>query len=361
VREVRRATGPGRVNLIGDHTDYNLGLALPIAIDLGIRVELVPADRPVLDVVSTAFGAARLDLAPLDDPETVRSVEPAWLRPVAGAIVASGRSSGGSLRIDGDLPVGAGLSSSAALCAAIDEVLCGSGSVAVVARRCQRAEHLAGVPVGMLDPLVCAGGRRGCALLVDAAIDATTPVPLPEDLSVVVFDPGASRDLRDTQYAGRVEECRLAAASIGPLGAASESDVATLRDPVLRARARHVVRECARVRAFVDSLAVGDRAAAGACMLASHRSLADDYAVSTPVLDALVGTLARTDGVYGARLTGAGFGGSVVALCRPDVDPAGLARAAGRAAGGAVGHAGTAVRWWQVAAAYGTVTARERR
>ncbi len=352
MREVRHATGPGRVNLIGDHTDYNLGLALPIAIDLGVRVELLPTDRPVLDVVSTTFGEARLDLAPLGEPGVVGSIEPAWLRLVAGAIVASGRPTGGALRIDGDLPVGAGLSSSAALCTALDEVVCGSGSVLEVARRCQQAEHLAGVPVGMLDPLVCAGGRRGCALLVDAATDATTPVPLPVDLSVVVVDSGIARDLRDTPYATRVEECRRAAASIGPLGAASEADVASLRDPVLRARARHVVSECARVRAFVEAVAADDLPSAGVSMLESHRSLAGDYAVSTPALDALVGALGASDGVYGARITGAGFGGSVVALCRPDVDPAGLF--------GAAGLSGPPPRWWRVAPADGTVTARGR-
>jgi galactokinase len=168
-----------------------------------------------------------------------------------------------------------------------------------------------------MDQLSSAAGIAGCALLIDCSTLVVTPVPLPEDLDVVVVHSGRQRSLSGSAYAERKEQCEAAAAIIGPLREAEFDDVTTIDDPVLRRRARHVVSENARVTAFASALAGDDLAAAGALMVESHRSLRDDFDVSTATLDELVDHLLRKPGVHGARLTGAGFGGCVVALADP--------------------------------------------
>lgn len=226
------------------------------------------------------------------------------------------------MHITTTLPIGSGLASSAATAVALAEVFGVTGSPEVVARLCQEAEHRIGVPVGLMDPLVCAGGRRGHALLIDFATLATEHVPIPPDIEVVVVDSGQRRTLRTSEYAARVLECEAAAAVIGPLGSANGDDIVGLRDAVLRRRARHVVSECRRVRQCAVAFRGDDPSAAGAAMSESHRSLAQDFDVSTPALDSLVDGLTARPGVFGARMTGAGFGGCVVALCRPGaIDP----------------------------------------
>ena len=245
--QVRRATGPGRVNLIGDHTDYNLGLALPMAIGLGVTVEFTPTAHPHLTVSSAAFDATA-ELPPdfSADPETLGTLEPAWAR-LVGAVAALARpTSGGTVHITTTLPIGSGLASSAATAVALAEVFGVSGPPEVVARLCQEAEHRIGVPVGLMDPLVCAGGRRGHALLIDFSTLATEHVRMPPDVEVVVVDSGQRRTLRTSEYAARVLECEAAGALIGPLGSAGEDDIVGLRDTLLRRRARHVVSECRR-------------------------------------------------------------------------------------------------------------------
>ncbi len=312
------AWGPGRVNLIGDHTDYNEGRALPMAVDARTTVAFDAAPVGTVELRSDAFdevATVPVDVDP--DPRLVQALEPAWARLPAAVVALARPETGGTAHVKSDLPVGAGLSSSAALAVALACVLGVDGSPVAVARLCRQAEHLAGTPVGLLDPLVCAGARAGHALLVDFATLSTRDVPVPDDADVVVVDSGERRALRDAGYAARVAECEAAAAVVGPLGLAGPEDVVGLRDPVLRRRARHVVGECARVDAFADALAAGDLATAGALMVESHRSLADDFEVSTPALDATVATLLSCPGVHGARLTGAGFGGSVVAVAEP--------------------------------------------
>lgn len=315
---VPSARGPGRVNLIGDHTDYNKGRALPMAVDAGTTVAFEPAPVDTLELRSDAFPEAAIVPVDVDpDPRQLRALEPAWARLSAAVVALARPATGGTVRISSDLPIGAGLSSSAALAVALASVLGVEGSPVVVAQLCRQAEHLAGTPVGLLDPLACAGARAGHALLVDFATLATRDVPVPGGVDVVVVDSGERRSLRDAGYAARVAECDAAAVVVGPLGLAGPDDVVGLRDPVLRRRARHVVAECARVDAVAAALVAGDLATVGALLVESHRSLADDFEVSTPAVDAAVAALLACPGVHGARLTGGGFGGSVVAVAEP--------------------------------------------
>jgi galactokinase len=337
-----RSTGPGRVNLLGDHTDYNQGLALPVAIGLGVTVDWVPSDDERFTVTSDAYPGEMATMALVPDSDTMVVLEPAWARLVAAVVLLARPISGGAIHISSTLPRGSGLSSSAAVALALADAFGVEGDARVLAGLCQEAEHRIGVPVGLMDPLVCAGGRAGHALRIDFATGATQDVVLPPSVEIIVVDSGQRRDLRTSGYATRVAECGAAASVVGPLGLAGLDDLSGLRDPVLRRRARHVVTECGRVDAFARALSVGDLTAAGAAMDSSHASLAGDFAVSTSELDHLVASLRRRDGVLGARMTGAGFGGCVVALSEPGaLDPSALGGPA-----------------WRVEAVDGTVTAR---
>jgi galactokinase len=308
---VVRATAPGRVNLIGDHTDHTGGLVLPMAIDLVTTVEGETGG----DVV--ALRSAWSDepaVVPLDvtDPATV---QPAWARYVAGVVAELRPPAGCTGVVTTTLPVGAGLSSSAALEVATALALGFDGSALELARLCQRAEQAAsGVPCGIMDQLASAAGVAGHALRIDCTTLAVSPVPLPEHLEVLVVHSGEGRSLAGTDYAERAAACTTAEGLVGPLRRATLGDLEAIEDPVVRRRARHVVTENQRVDALVEALERGDDVAIGAVMAASHASLRDDFEVSTPALDALVADLVATPGVLGARLTGAGFGGCAVAL-----------------------------------------------
>lgn len=313
-----RAWAPGRVNLIGDHTDYTGGLAFPMAIELGTRVIGVRGG----DRVQLRSGAEPepVDL-PLHLPDPT-VVEPAWGRYVAGVINEVAPATGFTGSVSTTLPVGAGLSSSAALELAVALALGFDGSPLELAQRCQAAEQRAsGVPCGILDQLASANGVVGHGLLLDCTSLAITPIPIPDDVEVFVLNPGEPRRLLGSAYAERRAACEAAAALVGPLRHATLAAVESLDDDVLRRRARHVVTENARVLAFAEALRNDDLVTAGEAMWASHASLRDDFEVSTPALDALVASLRETPGVYGARLTGAGFGGCVVALARPGAIP----------------------------------------
>jgi galactokinase len=168
-----------------------------------------------------------------------------------------------------------------------------------------------------MDQLASAAGVAGHALLIDCTSLDVTPIAVPNDADVVVVDSGERRALVSSAYTERRDQCEAAARLIGPLRSATLEDVDHLEDDVLRRRARHVVTENARVIAFARALVDTDLATAGRVMAASHASLRDDFEVSTPGLDDLVARLDKTEGVYGARLTGAGFGGCIVALARP--------------------------------------------
>ncbi len=309
------AVAPGRVNLIGDHTDTTGGLVLPMAIDLattvtgrrgGDRVVLTSADESDPAVVT-------LDIA---DPA---SVQPGWARYVAGVVAELRPPVGFTGTVSTTLPVGAGLSSSAALEVAVALALGFEGTPLGLAQLTQRSEQRAsGVPCGIMDQLASAAGVEGHALLIDCHVLSVSPVALPPEAEVRVVHSGEARQLAGSAYAERREAVEAAEAVVRPLRLVRDvTALDVLDDRVLFRRARHVVTENARVRAFAEALAAGDLAIAGRLMAESHASLRDDFEVSTPALDRLVERLSAAPGVHGARLTGAGFGGCVVALTDP--------------------------------------------
>ena len=309
------AVGPGRVNLIGEYTDFSGGLVLPLAIDLATTVTGTPGgDQVVLQSANEPEPAVvALDVT---DPA---AVEPGWARYVAGVVAELRPTTGFTGHVTTTLPVGAGLSSSAALEVSVALALGFEGTVLELAGLCQRAEQRAsGVPCGIMDQLASAGGVAGHALLIDCHSLTVTPVPVPHGVEVRVIHSGQPRQLADSAYGERRAAVEAAEAALGPLRLLDDPSAAdALDDEVLRRRARHVIAENGRVRAAVAALEAGDLAAVGAAMRASHESLRDDFEVSTSVLDALVERLWAMPGVIGARLTGAGFGGCVVALAEP--------------------------------------------
>jgi galactokinase len=314
------ATAPGRVNLIGDHTDYTGGLVLPMAIDLR-TVVTVERRGDVVHLTSLSELEPAMVALGVDAPADAR---PPWARYVAGVVAVLRPTTGAIGTVSGDLPVGAGLSSSAALEVAVALALGFEGTPVELARLCQAAEQQAsGVPCGIMDQLAIAAGVAGHALLIDCRTEAVSPVPLPPEAAVHVIDTGP-RTLATSAYATRRAECERAESLIGPLRDADEATVAAIADPVLRRRARHVVTENARVQAAAEALRVGDLATAGAAMLASHASLRDDFEVSTPALDETVERVRALPGVHGARVTGGGFGGSVVILAQSGASVPGL-------------------------------------
>ena len=313
------ARAPGRINLIGDHTDYTGGLCFPMAIDRG--VEIRGATTPGRDVVRLSSETEAGDaVVPLDVGDPAR-VDPPWARYVAGVVAVLRPAQGFTGTVRSTLPAGVGLSSSAALEVAVALALGAEvDDPARLARLCQAAEHGArGLPTGILDQLASICGVEGHGLVLDCHTVTVRAVPLPppEEAEWVVLVPRGARTLETSGYGDRVRELAVAEAEIGPLRLADLDAVERLADPVIRRRARHVVTENARVRDFAEAIAAEDLAAAGAAMSASHTSLSADFESSTPVIDLLVDRLGRTPGVLGARITGGGWGGCAVALTRP--------------------------------------------
>jgi galactokinase len=313
--ERRIVRAPGRVNLIGDHTDYQAGRCLPIAIDREVRIGFDARRDGRARVRSDALPGT-VDIA-ADGSTAVADLEPAWGRTVAATLAVLARRGRDPVGFDAEItttvPIGSGLSSSAALEVAVALVAATVSGLDLapidLALAAQEAEHFAtGVPCGVMDQVASVSGQARRALLLDCRTLAITPIPLP-DVDILVIHSGLERRLEASAYAARRSACEAAAARL---------DVEVLRDATIEQVAddpiaRHVVTENARVAAFAAALENDDLATCGAIMLASHRSLRDDFAVSTPELDRLV-DLAVDAGAYGARLTGAGFGGCVVAL-----------------------------------------------
>ncbi|MHB8245676.1 MAG: galactokinase [Acidimicrobiales bacterium] len=316
------AFAPGRVNLIGDHTDYSGGLAMPIATQLGTEVAYLPDPSSTMVELSSdqELEAARLPITIPPDPSELAMILPEWGRYVGGVVATLRPSQGGKGSIVSDLPLAAGLSSSASLQVALALAISESANTPSLASLCQRAEHLAtGVATGILDQVAVTSALRGHAILLDCTSLETRQIPVPDGVEIVVVHCGVDRKVDRSPYAERQEQCALAERELGPLRDASPWEVDRISDLLIRRRARHVVSENARVRAFCGALEHDDLPQAGSLMNASHQSLSDDFEVSIRELDDLVSWLQVLDGVYGARLTGAGFGGCAVAIARPGV------------------------------------------
>jgi len=318
VTTVQSIRAPARVNLMGDHTDYQDGLCLPVAIDREVVAAVAArGDGRVVARSDLAGGVVNIAADGRDDPSTIT---PSWGRYLAGVVRALAHENGDPIGADiaftSTVPAGSGLSSSAAFTVAAALALHTIADRPVdriaVARACQQAEALAaGVPCGLLDPMAALFGQRDHAMLLDCRTLTVDPVALPSELAVLVVHCGAPRTLAGSEYATRRRQCEHAAARIGVETLRDATPVDVRDDP----RARHVVSENKRVVAFRDALVAADHAAIGALMAASHASLRDDFEVSTPLLDALVDSLLAA-GAIGARLTGAGFGGCAVAMAR---------------------------------------------
>lgn len=304
-----RAFAPGRVNLIGDHVDYVGGLVLPMAIDLGITVTLERGgDHLELRSVDEAEPAVVRLPAAAEPPD-----EPAWARYPAAVAHELGAAVGGVGTVTSTLPAGSGLSSSAALEISLALALGADPTDPMaLALLCQQAEHRAtGVPTGLMDQLAIIHGEAGRALLIDCRANTVEPVGLPAGTAVHAVHCGVSRRLEGSEYGDRRRQCEQAERQVGPLRDASVGAVEALGDDVVRRRARHVVTEIARV---AEAATTADPQRLGQLMNDSHTSLRDDFEVSIPELDGLVERLQAVEGVFGARLTGAGFGGCAVAL-----------------------------------------------
>ena len=327
------SAAPGRVNLIGEHVDYCGGLVLPMAIDRSTMIAAAigtGGQKPGFARISSTAFQDRVDI-PLDGSLRPNSKSGAhdWADYVRGVIAGfearSGRLPAFDALIDSSVPVGGGLSSSAALEVAMATLLAGMTGDPItsveLALLCQRAEHeFAGVPCGIMDQFAVTFGTAGNALLLDCRSRSMRHVPLAaEAVQVLVINSGVRHSLADGEYARRRAECQSAARL---LGVASLRDVGPpewhARAPSLpdveRRRSMHVVTEHERTLAFVNALEARDWQAAGECMYGSHASLRDDYEVSCPELDEIVEISRQIDGVFGCRLTGGGFGGCAVAL-----------------------------------------------
>ena len=316
---------PGRVNLMGEHTDYNDGWVLPFALDRGVVVAAARRDDAVLDLWSrqAAGDPASLPLASLDAGSVTGWA--AYPAGVAWAMRAAGHAVGGaSLVIDSDLPRGGGLSSSAALeCAtalALADIYEVPASRPELARLARRAENeMAGVPCWIMDHTASLLSEAKHALLLDCRTAESTLLPFDPaaaGLALLVVDTGARHALTDGGYELRRQECQRAARALGVSSLRDVADAALvsgIADPVLARRARHVITDNQRVHAAVALLEAGDLAGLGGVLDASHASLRDDFEVSWPRADAAVSAAERA-GALGARMVGGGFGGSVIAL-----------------------------------------------
>ena len=309
-----RVVAPGRVNLIGEHTDYTGGLVFPMAIDRWTTIDYDGADAGIVLDSADADGTVSIALGqPFDAAMT-----PSWGRYVGAVASLLDSPRGISGHISTTIPVGAGLSSSAALEIAVALALGCELPSTELAQLTQRAEHIAtGVPTGIMDQLCIASARDGHGTMIDCRTLEVQHVPVPTDVKIMVRFI-AHRTLVGSAYADRVAQCATAESIIGPLRDASLADVAAITDATIASRARHVILENARVVSFASALASGDYSTAGAIMSDSHRSLAEDFATSNDQMNAAVRDMHAIPGVFGARMTGGGFGGCIVALCEPD-------------------------------------------
>lgn len=328
--EIVVARAPGRINILGEHTDYNDGFVLPAATPQGTYVAAAPRQDEVFRVWTAAFNQRdEFDLRRLCLPADA----PRWSAYARGVVWALSELElplrGCDIAVEGDLPIGAGVASSASFEVALAMAIVRVAGVRIgrerIALLCRRAENeFVGVRCGILDQSAAVFGRQGAALLIDCRNLDRTPIALGRDgATFIVCDTRKPRGLIESEYNARRAQCETAARALGvrALRDVTPEDLARGRDrldPETFRRARHVVAENRRVIEGAEALRSGDFERLGSLLAASHRSLRDDYEVSCPELEAMVAIASRTDGCLGARLMGAGFGGAAIALVAAD-------------------------------------------
>lgn len=322
---------PGRVNLIGEHTDYNDGFVLPCAIDYQTVVCATPRDDTMVHVLAADFNN-EVDSFDIGQP-IIQHPEKLWANYIRGTLKhllqhleKSGHSmAGANIVVSGNVPQGAGLSSSASLEVAIGQTFSslytlglGTQQLALIAQ--QAENQFVGCNCGIMDQLICAEAEVGCASLIDCRSLQTRPVPIPTKLSLLIINSNINRGLVDSEYNLRRQQCERAA---------SHFQVRALRDitteifnsrchelePLVAKRARHVITENARVLAAAEALVKGDIVQLAQLMEQSHNSMRDDFEITHPAIDTIVDIVRQTIGSQGGvRMTGGGFGGCVIAL-----------------------------------------------
>lgn len=310
-------SAPGRVNLIGEHTDYNEGLCLPLALPEVTSMALTVTDGPSAKAHSVNFG---------DTAEWQRTSKPAehWTDYIVGTYFVLERAGHDvpltNISIMSTIPIGGGVSSSAAFCVCLLRGLnklanlqLSGEEIALLAQRVEN--HFIGLPCGLMDQMASSVGETGQPLLFDTLDNSTKKYALISGATVLVFNSGVERQLRGSEYSERRQQCEMAAKQLGvqSLRFASVADCQEITDPLAKRRARHVVTENARVTRACEALVSGDAVALGQVLNDGHASLRDDFDVSVPAVDDLV-SICVDAGALGARITGAGFGGCIVVL-----------------------------------------------
>ena len=316
---------PGRVNLIGEHTDYNDGFILPCAIGPATMVAISKRHDNNVEVIAADFGDAG-DQFGLELP-LQRNIEQPWADYVRGMISALQNAgyalSGAHIAIAGNLPKGAGLSSSASLEVAVGKAMSALADIDIdntrLAQIAQRAEcDFVGTQCGIMDQLISAQGKAGHALLIDCRSLGLNDAPVPADVAIMIVHSGVTRGLVDGHYNARRRQCEAAATRMGVAAlrdATLDMLAAASLDAVTKMRARHVITENQRTLDAADALAKSDLATLGMLMAQSHTSMRDDFEITVPPVDALVAMLQKAIGTQGgARMTGGGFGGACVAV-----------------------------------------------
>jgi galactokinase len=324
---------PGRVNLIGEHTDYNDGFVLPIAIERQVVAAYAPRSDGVIRFRSTQ----RPETIGVNVADDLKPAAGSWGNYPVGVVVelkkAGLKLSGADVLFDSNVPLGGGLSSSAALeVATALALMAASNQPRAIDGRdlallCQRAEnHFAGAPCGIMDQSIAVLGKKGSALLLDCRSGQTRHVPFADpNLVLLVADTQVKHDIGEGGYPLRRRQCHEAAAKLGvkalrdvtPQQAQAAIDKGAISGDLAK-RVRHVVGEIARTLAAVKAMERGDFAAFGQLMFQSHTALRDDFEVSCEELDAIVDAASRCAGVFGARMTGGGFGGCAIVLVKAD-------------------------------------------
>ncbi|HYL73551.1 MAG TPA: galactokinase [Bryobacteraceae bacterium] len=310
------ARAPGRVNLIGEHTDYNLGFVLPIAIDLACYAASAPNRDGLLRVHSENLQQARQ--WPL---EQIPNLKPTgdWSDYIIGIARQLPLGRGRNLLVHSTVPLGSGLSSSASLEVSTALALGWQGDLPnlELAKLARRAENeFIGLPTGIMDQYTSVFGRENAALCIDCRSLTAEPVDLPRGVAFIAVNSMVKHQLGQSAYRQRVEECAAAARALGleSLRDATPGQLPQILEPITQKRARHIVTENQRVLDFVEACRQNQPAIMGRLLVDSHTSLRDDYQVSCAELDFLVDKSLSIEGVYGARMTGGGFGGCIVAL-----------------------------------------------